>query len=391
MAGVGIYGYPKQTTAPTAPTAVPEPPSWLKPSSTQSTLTDGSGAGTFGFGTNPSVPPVPNAINPDQVLAKLQGLLPQPAPITAPTVTPATVALPLGASTYSQLAEAIYNSQATPVIRELGRQGDIAGEQLVGQLAQAGLADSGTGVGQRADLLRETQQRQEDVSRDVSAAATAQAINANLAVNQQNAQLEQQAKLANAGFNYESQVQNAANLLTRNQALSEGYLNAVGISGQQAAMWSQAYMQRLSEAERNRLLKDERLQQFHGEWLNYLINKEKIAEDRRQADQQLALQRAELKTQEELQRAQMLQQQGQFDQQLALQQQELSNPLNLMRQLGINPADTIGPAPVQRGGVIAHASYLNNLGRHIADTASPNQARSISNMSQDVYRSALGF
>ena len=308
------------------------------------------------LGPTGAIPAVPNAIDTEAILKRLQGLLPTPQPIVAPTVQAAQVALPLGADTYSQLASSIYASQAEPIIRELGRQGGIADRSLAGNLANASLADSGTGVGQREDLLRETQGRQEAVSRDVSAAATAQAIQANLAVNQQNAQLEQQARLTNAGFDYESQVQNAANLLTGNKAVAEGYLNAVGIAGQQASAWTSAYMNRLSEAERNRIMKDEKLQQFHGEWLNYLLNKEKISEDARQADQQVALAKQELQQQGELQKAQQ-----------ALEQQQITGTLEAQnRELDISAlsqaANAFGGSYQGNNEIASIAAALSNLG-----------------------------
>lgn len=313
------------------PAAPPPPPTWLTPSTTTTTYgaTGASGSQPQYQNGMPVIPPPPGGyIDPAAELAKLQAMLPPPPTIVAPQVQAAQIQVPGGS--YEAYQQALYESQFAPVERELSRQMANADQQVSAMMAQAGLADSGTGVGQRMDTMREYDQRIEDASRDISAAATASTEAARFNILTANAQLQQQASLANAGFDYQAQVANAQNILNGNTALAQGYLTALGISSQQATDWSKAYLSYFSEAERNKILKDQALQQFHGEWLNYLVQKEKIANDYDINQQQvgiqqgqLTLQQSELKQQEELERLRREQEQRQFDETYKLQQEEL--------------------------------------------------------------------
>lgn len=333
-----IAGYPRPTSpAPTAgvPTP-PAPPAWLTPST--STTTYGSTAsGTAGNIPPPVIPAFPGGqqafVNPADALQQLQALLPPPPMVQAPVVQASQIQVPGGS--YDAYRDSLYQSQFAPVQRELSRQAGIADENAAGMLAQAGLADSGTGVGQRLDVAREYDQRIGDASSDISAAATASTEAARFNILTANAQLEQQANLANAGFDYQSQVANATNLLTNNNALASGYLQALGISGQQASAWTNSYLNYFSEAERNKIMKDQALQQFHGEWLNYLVQKEKLSADVDFQGKQLSLQQRELQQQEELARLEIEQQN-----QVLAQDTAFKN-----RSLGLDAANMLGQIP----------------------------------------------
>lgn len=327
----GMIGYNPSASTWSAPSATqaavpvpPTPPAWLTPS-TSTTTYGNTASGTAGNIPPPMIPPFPGGsstyINPADALRQIQQLMPAPPPIVAPQVQAAQIQVPGGS--YDAYREALYESQFAPVQRELSRQAGIADENAAGMLAQAGLADSGTGVGQRMDVAREYDQRIGDASQDISAAATASTEQARFNILSANAQLQQQANLANQGFDYNAQVANAQNLLNNNGALAQGYLNALGVSAQQASNWTSAYLNYFSEAERNKILKDQALQQFHGEWLNYLIQKEKVAADVDIQNRQLSLQQRELQQQEDLERMRLAQQNQQFNQEYQLGQRGL--------------------------------------------------------------------
>ena len=135
-----------------------------------------------------------------------------PGMITAPRVT----AEQGGFQDFDALERSIYKSNFDPVNRELERQRGMADERLAAQLAQAGIAESGTGVGQRAELSDEYYRKQIAASEDAASRAAQQRYGMEYEQSMKNAEMRQQANLANAGFDMQAQVTNAQNLLTTN-------------------------------------------------------------------------------------------------------------------------------------------------------------------------------
>jgi hypothetical protein len=132
-----------------------------------------------------------------------------PPQITAPHVT----AEQGGFADFDALEKSLYESQYRPVQRELQRQRGLADEQLAARLAQAGIAESGTGVGQRAEQADEFYRKDIAASEDAASKAAAQRYGMEFEQSMRNAELRQQASLSNAGFNLQAQVANANNLL----------------------------------------------------------------------------------------------------------------------------------------------------------------------------------
>lgn len=151
---------------------------------------------------------------------------------------------------------AVYKSIADPQLRELQRQQMMTNDALKRQLAQTGLAESGTGMGQQLRLARDYQQRMSDVSAQAAAQATAQRFDRQAqqeffnagqqetaaARAQQAATQNQQLRLQNAGMNMQAQQQNAANVLQGNLANASNYLSAMGLNVQQAQQARESFL-----------------------------------------------------------------------------------------------------------------------------------------------------
>ena len=135
-----------------------------------------------------------------------------PGTIQAPVVEAAQG----GFQDFDKLERSIYESQFNPVNRELERQRGMADERLAANLAQAGIAESGTGVGQRVELSDEYYRKQIAASEDAASRAAQTRYGMEYDQSMKNAELRQQANLANAGFDMQAQVSNAQNLLTTN-------------------------------------------------------------------------------------------------------------------------------------------------------------------------------
>jgi hypothetical protein len=156
-----------------------------------------------------------------------------PGAIRAPQVAAAQG----GFQDFDALQQSMYESQFNPVNRELERQRGMADERLAAQLAQAGIAESGTGVGQRAEQSDEYYRKQIAASEDAASRAAQQRYGMEYEQSMKNAQLRQEANLANAGFDMQAQVQNAQNLLQVN--LTNAQL-AAQLGTAQAQMETQA-------------------------------------------------------------------------------------------------------------------------------------------------------
>jgi hypothetical protein len=163
-----------------------------------------------------------------------------PPSVTAPSVSAAQG----GFTDFDALQQAIYHSEFDPVQRELQRQQGLAGEQLRARLSQAGLAESGTGVGQEVRQDEEFYRQITAAASDAANKSAVQRYGMEYTQSMDNAKLRQEANLANAGFSLQAQVENAKNLLTANvttaqlrtQASIAGAANQTqaGIAGLQA-------------------------------------------------------------------------------------------------------------------------------------------------------------
>lgn len=167
----------------------------------------------------------------DKTQAALAGI-PKPPTILAPQVQPVQVAFPQGG--YQQLADAQYQGQFLPVQRELERREALQGQNLQAQLAQTGLADSGTGIGQQQQLTREYSEQLGAASSAIAGQAQARALEAQLAVATQQANIDIQANLANAQLDYGAQQANARNILERGAMEAQAYTAALGLDAQVA-------------------------------------------------------------------------------------------------------------------------------------------------------------
>ena len=278
---VGIYQTP--ITRPANPLAPPE----LGPAPVASPgTTIGTAYGDFSRIFGPMTP-----IDPMRVARDIQGLFSQqPQNISAPTIVPAKVNFSEGAA----LQNAIYESQFRPVQRELQRQADLTDRAAAGQTAQSGLEDSMAGIAYRQRLARESGQRIEDASRDISASATATRIQTELSVAVRNAEFQQQARLAEAGFNIEGQKIAASNLLAGNGAAAEGYIRALGINADQANAYRAAFLGYLSEREKVDIARDTAAFDRYATLFNLMLQQKKIDSDAKLAMNEFRLKRDQL-------------------------------------------------------------------------------------------------
>jgi hypothetical protein len=176
-----------------------------------------------------------------------------PPLVTAPTATAAQG----GFTDFQKLQDALYRSEFDPIQRELTRQADLEDSRLNAQLAQAGLADSGTGLAQRGRQREEYNRQIAQAASDAAQRATAQRYGMEYTQSMENAKLRQQTSLANAGFNMDAQLNNARNLLTANLtraqlgheaaiAQAEMQLRTMGLNLQQEQIARQQFLQLLN-------------------------------------------------------------------------------------------------------------------------------------------------
>ena len=152
--------------------------------------------------------------------------------------------------------------------RELQRQSGLADEKLNAQLAQAGIAESGTGVAQRAFQANEYNRQDIAAAQDAANKAAVQRYGMEYTQSMDNAKMRQEANLANAGFSIQAQSENARNLLSanianaqlgtqasiagtqlqsqRDIAQNQMYLQTMGINAQQEQAARSNYLQLLS-------------------------------------------------------------------------------------------------------------------------------------------------
>lgn len=121
-----------------------------------------------------------------------------------------------GFADFQALQDALYHSNFDPQQRELQRQQGLADQQLNATLAQRGLAESGTGVGQLVRQDQEFMRQMTAAASDSAQRAAVQRYGMEYTQSMDNAKMRQEANLANAGFTLTASVENAKNLLTAN-------------------------------------------------------------------------------------------------------------------------------------------------------------------------------
>jgi hypothetical protein len=169
---------------------------------------------------------------------------------------------------FQKYEDALFNSQYNPVAREINRQGDTQDRQLQAQLAQSGLASSGTGIGQIQQQGRERSAQLEGIASDAANRASVQRFGAEQAQAQFNAQQQQSANLANAGFNLQAQQQNADNILRGDVARSQNYLATIGLNAERAQQERASFLAMMGVAEQDL----QRMDKFQQDTLGLLLN-----------------------------------------------------------------------------------------------------------------------
>lgn len=296
MAGAGFATF----NAPNAPTTL---------GSTQTSLSSSSSSGSSILGANKAfntflpqiLQPLPNvtalksqfdnlfpATSPTQFFDQGQRIvngLPQVPTIRTPTIAPVQIAFPEGG--FDQLRESLFNSQFDPVRREIERREASERLALSGQLAQTGLAESGVGVGQQQQLSREVGEQIGSAASAISESATARALEAQLTVATQQANIDIQRNLAGAQLDLTAQTANARNILERGSLEGNILLGALGLDAAQAENIRGSFLSFLDIKTRAALQQSEIARQSLADIFNALL--QKAALDQR--SEQLALER----------------------------------------------------------------------------------------------------
>ena len=218
-------------------------------------------------------PPPPSALT--QVQQQVRSL---PAlPTIRPPVIPATqVAFPQGS--VDQLRSSLFESQFQPVERALRLRGAEEQRQLGAQVSQAGLADSGAGVGIQARQAREQGEQLGAAASQISESATAASLQAQLAVAQQQANITIQENLARSQLSFNAQTQNAANILQRGQFEGNALLAALGLDRQTTQNMQQNFTAFLSSRMQAALQQSQLAATAASQMFNLLLQKQAAAQ-----------------------------------------------------------------------------------------------------------------
>lgn len=163
---------------------------------------------------------------------------------------------------------ALYKGAYEPTARSVNQQGQLAQRQLEAELAGAGLASSGAGVGQLAQQQRQRNEQLMASSQQAAYQATQQRYGAEFAQQQFNAGQEQARKLANAGFDLDTQKTNAANVLAGDAAKADNYLKTMGLNQQAAQAMRQDFLNMVGITQKEL----ERLDQSQMDKLGLVLN-----------------------------------------------------------------------------------------------------------------------
>jgi hypothetical protein len=153
--------------------------------------------------------------------------------VNAPTVAAAEANIaPTG---FDALQRSLFESNFRPQEREIQQRGALADRQTRAEQAQSGTASSAAGQGL---LLEQRRQRDEQLnfqSGQAANAATQQRFGLEFEQAQANAERQQQTHLAQAGFDFNSQLTNAQNVLAGDVAKADNYLKTIGLDAQTAS------------------------------------------------------------------------------------------------------------------------------------------------------------
>jgi len=170
-----------------------------------------------------------------------------------------------------QLEDSIYRSIFDPQRQELTRQEGLADRRLSSMLGQAGLASSGTGVGQRMQQSEEFGRRMSQASSNAAQQAAASRYQLEYQQAEADAMREQEARMASAGFDQEAQITNAANILQGNTVDAANYLQAAGLNEQTASQARNDFLQLLGVQQQDLARMDQfALNQFAAMFDTYL-------------------------------------------------------------------------------------------------------------------------
>lgn len=186
--------------------------------------------------------------------------------INAPTAQAAQMNIQGG--DFGRFEDSLFRSQFDPVAREINRQGATDDRQLQAQLAQSGLASSGSGVGQIQAQTRERAQTIQNAATDAAQRAAAQRYGYQFSQEENNANLRQQTNLANAGFDMTAQQANADNILRGDTARSDTYLKTMGLNQQAAQAMRGDFLKVMDLAEADL----QRMDNFQLQTLGVLLN-----------------------------------------------------------------------------------------------------------------------
>jgi hypothetical protein len=205
--------------------------------------------------------------------------------ITAPHITPATVATP---AQLEQRIAAVY----APRYAELNRQQQLQDQALMGAAASAGLAESGVALGAR-QIQGEAFGRERAT---LQGAQAEQRLGAEMAVVMQNAANIQAANLANAQLDVGAQTANAQAILAGNTANAENYMRAIGINAQIADSYRNSFMNFMTEQQKMQMQRDSMSMQFNSSLLDAMLKQAGIEQQASQfaATQGLEQQKLEM-------------------------------------------------------------------------------------------------
>lgn len=189
----------------------------------------------------------------------------------APTIDAPTAAaglMDVAPRGFDQYEQSVYRSLNDPVQRQLAQQGALADRQQQAELAQAGLASSGAGLGQLQTARRQRSEQSMAAAQQAAQQASTSRFDREYGQEMFNAQQRQQASLANAGFSLDAQKQNAANLLLGDSTRADNYLKTMGLNVDAANALRGDFLKTMGLAEQDLQRMDQSARDNLGLWLN---------------------------------------------------------------------------------------------------------------------------
>lgn len=166
-------------------------------------------------------------------IERVLGFVPKAGQITGPNIQAASVQVPGG--DYDKYQQAVYRSLYDPQRREIERLGADQDRGLQALLGQAGMASSGSGIGQLANQQRERGERLLTASSEAASRAMAERYGKQFETAINNAKFQQESALEQARLDQNAQISNADSILRTGQAQQSAYLSAIGLNPQIAS------------------------------------------------------------------------------------------------------------------------------------------------------------